>query len=134
MSVYDNQMQNSENNQILRDTSEFWKYFRKNGIVHFLVYTYDEVREILDDPSRMQDNPISDEFSIIKQNIQNIKKIFTIIEREFRMKKEDLDLDFYRDLITLLEEIIPQRKITKFGENFRISGIGKKVDVKMFNT
>ena len=66
MSVYDNQMQNSENNQILRDTSEFWKYFRKNGIVHFLVYTYDEVREILDDPSRMQDNPISDEFSIIK--------------------------------------------------------------------
>ncbi|KAM3134788.1 hypothetical protein pb186bvf_013113 [Paramecium bursaria] len=139
MSVYDNQMQISENDQILRDPSEFWKYFRKNGIVHFLVYTYDEVREILDDPTRMQDNPISDEFSIIKQNIQNVKKIFTIIEREFRMKKEDLDLDLYRDLITLLEEIIPHReklqnleRISEFLEQakkqmLRQSGFEKKL-------
>lgn len=36
------------------------------------------------------------------------------------MKKEDLDLDEYRDLITSIEEIIPQRKITRFGKNFRI--------------
>lgn len=99
--------------------SEFWKYIRKNGIIHFLVYTYDEMKDRVD-LEKGEESNLSDEFAIIKQSVQKIKDIFNVLERDFRMKKEDLDLDEYRDLITSIEEIIPQRKITKFGQNFRI--------------
>ncbi|CAD8133367.1 unnamed protein product [Paramecium octaurelia] len=104
---------------ILRDLSEYWKYLRKNGIVHFLVYTYDEMKDRTD-LENPENSSLSDEFAIIKQNVQKIKEIFNVLERDFRVKKEDLDLDDYRELITSIEEIIPQRKITKFGQNFRI--------------
>ncbi|CAD8135704.1 unnamed protein product [Paramecium pentaurelia] len=104
---------------ILRDSSEYWKYLRKNGIIHFLVYTYDEMKDRTD-LENPENSTLSDEFAIIKQNVQKIKEIFNVLERDFRVKKEDLDLDDYRELITSIEEIIPQRKITKFGQNFRI--------------
>lgn len=50
------------------------------------------------------------------------------------MKKEDLDLDEYRDLITSIEEIIPQRKITKFGQNFRIGFTDSKLMFDKYDT
>jgi len=36
------------------------------------------------------------------------------------MKSDELNLEVYRDLIISIEEIIPQRKITKFGKNYAI--------------
>ncbi|CAD8052984.1 unnamed protein product [Paramecium sonneborni] len=117
--------QSSKKLGILRDISEYWKYLRKNGIIHFLVYTYDEMKDRTDLENPEISN-LSDEFAIIKQNVQKIKEIFNILERDFRVKKEDLDLDNYRELITSIEEIIPQRKITKFGQNFRIGFLGDK--------
>ncbi|CAD8173114.1 unnamed protein product [Paramecium octaurelia] len=107
---------------IVRDCSEFWTYLRKNGIIHFLVYTYDEMKDRID-IENIENSNLSDEFAIIKQSVQKIKEIFNVLERDFRVKKEDLDLDDYRELIISIEEIIPQRKITKFGKNFRIGFI-----------
>ncbi|CAD8087418.1 unnamed protein product [Paramecium sonneborni] len=118
---------------ILRDSSEFWTYLRKNGIIHFLVYTYDEMKDRIDIENPENSN-LSDEFAIIKQNVQKIKEIFNVLERDFRVKKEDLDLDDYRELIISIEEIIPQRKITKFGQNFRIGFIqDKNADKLLFD-
>ncbi|CAD8151578.1 unnamed protein product [Paramecium octaurelia] len=118
---------------ILRDCSEFWTYLRKNGIIHFLVYTYDEMKDRIDIENPENSN-LSDEFAIIKQNVQKIKEIFNVLERDFRVKKEDLDLDDYRELIISIEEIIPQRKITKFGQNFRIGFIqDKNTDKLLFD-
>lgn len=50
---------------ILRDCSEFWTYLRKNGIIHFLVYTYDEMKDRIDIENPENSN-LSDEFAIIK--------------------------------------------------------------------
>lgn len=47
-----------------------------------------------------------------------------------------LHLEEYRDLINQIEEIIPKRKIIKFGKNFRI-GIEEntaKVHVETYDT
>jgi inositol 1,4,5-triphosphate receptor type 1 len=49
----------------LRDTSEFWSYIRKNGIIHFLVFTYDEMKDRTDIDNSEGSN-LSDEFAIIK--------------------------------------------------------------------
>ncbi|TNV75003.1 hypothetical protein FGO68_gene1012 [Halteria grandinella] len=114
---------------IIRDSSEFWSYIRKNGIIHFLVYTYDEMKDRTDLDN--EGSNLSDEFAIIKQNVQKIKDIFNVLERDFRVKKEELDLDEYRELITSIEEIIPQRKITKFGQNFRIGFVSEKNQEKL---
>ncbi|CAD8139457.1 unnamed protein product [Paramecium pentaurelia] len=115
---------------ILRDLSEYWKYLRKNGVIHFLIYTYDEIKDRIDLENPEIQN-LSDEFAIIKQNFVKIKEIFNVLERDFRVKKEDLDLDDYRQLIISIEEIIPQRKITKFGQNFRIGFQQDKNDNKL---
>jgi len=45
--------------------SEFWKYIRKNGVIHFLVYTYDEMKDRVD-LERGEESNLSDEFAIIK--------------------------------------------------------------------
>ena len=65
-------------------------------------------------------HPLADEFSIIKTNLVKIREIFDILERDFRVRKDDLNIDKYRDLIMKIEDILPKRKITKFGKNYRI--------------
>lgn len=59
------------------------------------------------DLERSEESSLADEFAIIKQNVQKMKDTFNTLERDFRMKKEDLYLDEYRLLITSIEEIIP---------------------------
>lgn len=51
------------------------------------------------------------------------------------MTKENLHLDEYREIMNKIEEIIPKRKITKFGKNYRI-GIDEhnKVNVETYDT
>ena len=53
-----------------------------------------------------------------------MKDMFKVLEQDFRMKQDELNLEEYRDQITSMEEIIPNRKITKFGKNFKIDFFG----------
>ena len=42
------------------------------------------------------------------------------MDREFQVRTEFLNLEEYKQLISKLEDLIPRRKITKFGINYRI--------------
>ncbi len=52
--------------------------------------------------------------------MMKIRQLINILERDFRVQNSYLNLDRYRTLLTRIEEIIPKRKIIKFGENFKI--------------
>jgi inositol 1,4,5-triphosphate receptor type 1 len=43
------------------------------------------------------------------------------MEREFKIRAETLALEDYKALVQKIEDLIPKRKITKFGQNFRIA-------------
>ena len=65
-------------------------------MIHFLIDTYDEMQEDIDNEKESQ---LIDEFSIIKTNITRIRLLFGIIERDFRVRKEDLLLESYHEII-----------------------------------
>ncbi len=65
-----------------------------------------------------------------------IRLLFGIIENNFRVRKEDLLLENFHEVIEKAEELIPKRKIIKFGRNFRIQPsdkiiLSKTKDVKV---
>ena len=62
--------------------------------------------------------------------------MFEILERDFRVHKNDLHIDEKRNLLNKIEDIIPKRKIVKFGKNFRVGINAKthKVHVEMYDT
>jgi hypothetical protein len=96
----------------------------KEGILHFLSDTFDEKKqEIEENLMQGKETTLADDFSIVKTNLMKIKYLYEIMEREFQVRTDSLSLDDYKLLITKLEEIIPTRKITKFGKNFRISSV-----------
>ena len=82
-------------NGIMRDCSEYWSYIRKNGVIFFLVCTYDEMKDRID-LEKSQESNLADEFSILKSNISKIREIFNTLEKELRVKKEQLNLDSFR--------------------------------------
>ena len=104
---------------MLKDVSEYWKYLRVRGLVHFVICSFDEMKDRVS-LEQAENSSLSDEFSIIKNKVQKVKEVFNILERDLKLKKEDLLLDDYRDQITNIEEIIPSRQISKSGKNFRI--------------
>lgn len=64
-----------------------------------------------------------------------MKTLFLTMKKDFRLKKDILNLDTQIYLIELIENIIPVRKITKFGKNFRIEKTkSKKVTVETYDT
>lgn len=60
--------------------------------------------------------------------------MFKILEQDFRMKQDELNLEEYREQITSMEEIIPNRKITKFGKNFKIDFFGPSTHLQFEKT
>ena len=62
------------------------------GVLHFITYTYDE--KILEFESKK--SSLSDEYSLIKTKIMRIRQIFDNLERDFRLKKDDMHLDEYK--------------------------------------
>lgn len=180
--------------RIVEDEKEFWKYLMKNGVIQFLSDTYDErIKEIEQEQHQVQENKessLGDEYSIVKTNLRNLKTLFLTMKKDFRLKKEDLNLDQQIQLIELIENIIPvvcisraarlpslappahalspcvlplsapgeegarcclarwgsetpcecaraaqQRKITKFGKNFRIEKTkSKKITIETYDT
>lgn len=62
------------------------------GVLHFLTDTYDE--KILEFESKK--SSLSDEYSLIKTKIMRIRQIFDNLERDFRLKKDDMHLDEYK--------------------------------------
>lgn len=105
-----------------------------DGVMHFLTDTYDEKIKDIENENQ-KDNILVDEFSIIKTNMMKLRQLFDILERDFRVTKNNLHLDVYRELMNQIEDIIPKRKIIKFGKNFRI-GIDehKKINVETYDT
>ena len=77
---------------IVKDPSEFWKYIMNEGVLHFLTDTYDE--KILEFESKK--SSLSDVYSLIKTKIMRIRQIFDNLERDFRLKKDDMHLDEYK--------------------------------------
>jgi len=67
----------------LKDSSEYWLYIRKGGLINFIVCTFDEMKDRVD-LEKSEESNIADEFSIVKNNIQKMKDIFNILERDFR--------------------------------------------------
>ncbi len=122
---------------IVKDPKEFWKYMMNEGMIHFLIDVYDEKKYDLMDEfnlERKNDNPLSDDFSVIKTNLVKMKILFDFVERDFRIRKEDLTLDSYKPLLNKVEELIPKREIIKFGKNFRI-GVGKgDLNIEKYDT
>jgi inositol 1,4,5-triphosphate receptor type 1 len=105
------------------------------GMMHFLADVFDERREDIESDNA-KDSSLADEFSIIKTNMMKIRQLFDILERDFRVMKQSLHLEEYRELLNRLEEIIPRRKIIKFGMNFRIGidDLTNKVNVETYDT
>ena len=62
------------------------------GVLHFLTDTYDE--KILEFESKK--SSLSDVYSLIKTKIMRIRQIFDNLERDFRLKKDDMHLDEYK--------------------------------------
>lgn len=106
----------------------------KEGLMHFLTDTYDEKIKDIENESQ-KDNTLADEFSIIKTNMMKLRQLFDILERDFRVTKGNLYIDNYREIMNKIEEIIPKRKIIKFGKNFRI-GIDEhsQINVETYDT
>jgi hypothetical protein len=70
----------------------------KTGMLHFLTDTYDEkIQEI--EESKNADSSLADEFSIIKTNLMKLRQLFDILERDFRVTKEHLQLSRHRNLM-----------------------------------
>lgn len=83
---------------IIADPVEFWKYIMNEGMMHFLTDAYDErIDEIENEHAK--ESTLADEYSIIKTNMMKLRQLFDILERDFRVRKEVLHLEEYRDLI-----------------------------------
>ena len=77
---------------IVKDPREFWKYMMSEGVLHFLADTYDEkIHDI--EPENAKESSLADEYSIIKTNMMKLRQLFDILERDFRVQKEELHLD-----------------------------------------
>ena len=46
--------------------------------------------------------------------------MFDILEKDFRIRKEDINLDYYKLYLKQIEEIIPSKNIIKAGVQFVI--------------
>ncbi|EGR30317.1 hypothetical protein IMG5_135140 [Ichthyophthirius multifiliis] len=120
-------------NCILDDCYEFWKYLFKDGVAHFIIDCYDESLDDLD-KQNPQVSSLDDNFSIIKSRVTYLRETFDILEKDFRVRKEDINLDYYKQFLKQLEEIIPSKQIIKVGYQFIIKKqpgiIGQKINKK----
>jgi len=88
----------------------------KEGVLHFISDCYDDRKEEIEkNISEGTDTTLADDFSIVKTNLLKIRNLFETIETEFRVRTDFLDMYLYSNLIKNLEELIPSRKIIKFG-------------------
>lgn len=86
---------------VIFDPSEFWLYISKEGIIHFILDTYDEkLKEFNSDKSNESTHSLQDDFSHAKTNLLKLKQLFQIVESNFLKGRVDNSfLDQYRNLI-----------------------------------
>ena len=88
----------------------------KEGVLHFISDCYDDKKEEIEkNLSEGTDTTLADDFSIVKTNLLKIRNLYETIETEFHVRTDLLDMNLYSNLIKNLEELIPSRKIIKFG-------------------
>ncbi|KAL4442528.1 hypothetical protein ABPG74_006930 [Tetrahymena malaccensis] len=124
----DDQKRNNEESEniqeegIVRDVSEYWKYLFKEGVIHFVIDSFDEFSDILvgDQKDADYQGSVLSNFQFIGNYLQKLFEQIEIVEKEFKVisiqQKTYVDFELMKNVL----DIIPIGNPKKSGTHFII--------------
>ncbi|EAR93160.2 cation channel family protein (macronuclear) [Tetrahymena thermophila SB210] len=114
--------ENIQEQGIVKDVSEYWKYLFKEGVIHFVIDSFDEFSDILvgDQKDADYQGSVLSNFQFIGNYLQKLYEQIEIVEKEFKVisiqQKTYVDFELMRNVL----DIIPIGNPKKSGTHFII--------------